>query len=112
MYLTPPNSQGLVCHYDDHCVFVCQLVGNKKWRVSSQSNVQLPRLYDPLDRLHGSEVQNSMDDCNQFLLKEGDILYIPRGVLHEACTENIIFDGSASCSLHLTLGIEVEPPFE
>lgn len=112
MYLTPPNSQGLACHYDDHCVFVCQLVGNKNWRVASQSNVQLPRLYDPLDRLHGSEVQNSMDDCNQFLLKEGDILYIPRGVLHEACTENVIFDGSASCSLHLTLGIEVEPPFE
>ncbi|PRQ37063.1 putative [histone H3]-lysine-36 demethylase [Rosa chinensis] len=112
MYLTPPNSQGLACHYDDHCVFVCQLVGTKKWRVSSQSNVQLPRLYDPLDRLHGSEVQNSMGDCKQYLLREGDILYIPRGVLHEACTENVSLDGSASCSLHITLGIEVEPPFE
>ncbi|XP_004301410.1 PREDICTED: uncharacterized protein LOC101300921 [Fragaria vesca subsp. vesca] len=87
-------------------------VGCKKWRVSSQSNVQLPRLYDPLDRLYGSEVHNSMDNCKQYLLREGDILYIPRGVLHEACTENVSLDGSASCSLHITLGIEVEPPFE
>ncbi|KAL6189273.1 hypothetical protein ACLB2K_040662 [Fragaria x ananassa] len=93
LYLTPPNSQGLACHYDDHCVFVCQLVGCKIWRVSSQSNVQLPRLYDPLDRLYGSEVHNSMDNCKQYLLREGDILYIPRGVLHEACTENVSLDG-------------------
>ncbi|CAL2225728.1 unnamed protein product [Prunus armeniaca] len=112
MYLTPPNSQGLARHYDDHCVFVCQLVGTKQWRLFPQSNVQLPRLYDTLDWLHDSEVQNSMAECKQFLLREGDILYIPRGILHEACTENISFDGSDGYSLHLTLGIEVEPPFE
>ncbi|PQP96804.1 hypothetical protein Pyn_19550 [Prunus yedoensis var. nudiflora] len=29
MYLTPPNSQGLARHYDDHCVFVCQLLGTR-----------------------------------------------------------------------------------
>ncbi|PQQ12936.1 uncharacterized protein Pyn_35341 [Prunus yedoensis var. nudiflora] len=66
MYLTPPNSQGLACHYDDHCVFVCQLVGTKQWRLFPQSNVQLPRLYDPLDRLHGSEVQNQWLNANNF----------------------------------------------
>ncbi|KAM0985767.1 hypothetical protein ACFX13_013230 [Malus domestica] len=112
MYLTPPDSQGLARHYDDHCVFICQLVGTKKWRLYPQSNVHLPRLYDPLDRLHASEVQSSPAECKQFLLREGDILYIPRGVLHEACTENVSFDGSDGNSLHLTLGIEVEPPFE
>lgn len=113
MYLTPPNSQGLTRHYDDHCVFVCQLVGTKKWRLFPQSNLQLPRLYDPLGRLHGSEVQSSTAEGQQVLLREGDILYIPRGVLHEACTESASFDGSSDgYSLHLTLGIEVEPPFE
>ncbi|CAK9184809.1 unnamed protein product [Ilex paraguariensis] len=35
MYLTPPDSQGLARHYDDHCVLVCQLLGVKKWKVFS-----------------------------------------------------------------------------
>ncbi|XP_022718183.1 uncharacterized protein LOC111276700 isoform X6 [Durio zibethinus] len=42
----------------------------------------------------------------------GDVLYIPRGFPHEACTHYSSPDGSAGLSLHLTLGIEVEPPFE
>ncbi|KAM4097871.1 hypothetical protein ACJW30_07G034800 [Castanea mollissima] len=111
MYLTPPNSQGLARHFDDHCVFVFQLFGTKQWTVFSQPNVQLPRLYGP-DRLHEAEVENSVTKCRKILLKEGDILYIPRGVLHEACTDNGGPNESTACSLHLTLGIEVEPPFE
>ncbi|GMY35125.1 hypothetical protein FCV25MIE_30367 [Fagus crenata] len=112
MYLTPPNSQGLARHFDDHCVFVCQLFGTKQWTVSSQPNVLLPRLYDHLDSLQDAEAENSVTDCRKFLLKEGDILYIPRGIHHEACTDNSDPNGSAAGSLHLTLGIEVEPPFE
>ncbi|KAF4393896.1 hypothetical protein F8388_018387 [Cannabis sativa] len=105
MYLTPPNSQGLACHYDDHCVFVCQLVGSKQWKVFSQSNKQLPRLYDPLEK-----ADCPVAGCELFSLSEGDVLYIPRGFFHEACTET--GSGTAGYSLHLTLGIEVEPPFE
>lgn len=112
MYLTPPKSQGLACHFDDHCVFVCQLFGTKQWTVFSQPNVQLPRLYDPLDGLHGVDAESSLAECRKILLKEGDILYIPRGFPHEACTDNGGLNGSAGFSLHLTLGIEVEPPFE
>lgn len=107
MYLTPPNTQGLACHYDDHCVFVCQLFGTKQWKVFSQSNVQLPRLYDTL---HAPEVDSYIAGCKHFSLQEGDILYIPRGFPHEAHTNNN--DGSAGFSLHLTLGVEIEPPFE
>lgn len=112
MYLTPPNSQGLARHFDDHCVFVCQLFGTKKWTVFSPPNAQLPRLYEPLDRLPGAEAEVSVAECREILLKEGDILYIPRGFPHEACTDNGGSNGSAGSSLHLTLGIEVEPPFE
>ncbi|XP_062077473.1 uncharacterized protein LOC133782249 [Humulus lupulus] len=110
MYLTPPNSQGLACHYDDHCVFVCQLYGTKQWKVFSQSNKQLPRLYDPLENLKFSEADSPAAGCELFSLREGDVLYIPRGFFHEAYTET--GSGSAGYSLHLTLGIEVEPPFE
>ncbi|XVE70299.1 hypothetical protein DITRI_Ditri10aG0061200 [Diplodiscus trichospermus] len=110
MYLTPPNSQGLSCHYDDHCVFVCQVFGSKQWKIFSQPNMQLPRLYDPCNIQNDEGVDNSSANCYHFLLNQGDVLYIPRGFAHEAWTNTT--DGSAGFSLHLTLGIEVEPPFE
>ncbi|GLI58509.1 hypothetical protein VaNZ11_000245, partial [Volvox africanus] len=31
IYCTPPGKQGLVAHYDDHCVLVLQLQGGKEW---------------------------------------------------------------------------------
>lgn len=111
LYLTPPNSQGLSVHYDDHCVFVCQLLGKKHWKVFSQPIVELPRLYASCDIPNGEHIESSTDACRNLLLTEGDILYIPRGYPHEACTDNTGVDGSVGFSLHVTLAIEVEPPF-
>ncbi|KAJ6435872.1 hypothetical protein OIU84_000988 [Salix udensis] len=71
IYLTPPNSQGLACHCDDHCVFVCQLFGTKQWSVYPQPNLQLPRLYDRFDRECCLGEQNSLAECRKFLLREG-----------------------------------------
>lgn len=116
MYLTPSNSQGLARHSDDHCVFVCQLIGVKRWTVYPQPDLQLPRLYE------SAYSSNCMEDKNceahgqqQILLREGDVLYIPRGIPHEAIA---VVDGeedgnnATGFSLHLTLAIEIEPPFE
>ncbi|XP_026457973.1 uncharacterized protein LOC113358592 isoform X2 [Papaver somniferum] len=116
-YLTPPQSQGLARHYDDHCVFICQLLGQKRWVVSPRQTSLLPRLYEPLRCLTGSEDGIDAFECKQFLLQEGDILYIPRGCPHEAytVTDDDVpekDDVSTGSSLHLTLGIEIEPPFE
>ncbi|KAL6977808.1 hypothetical protein U1Q18_026593 [Sarracenia purpurea var. burkii] len=113
MYLTPPNSQGLPRHRDDHCVLICQLYGVKKWTIFPQSSLQLPRLYEPVGSLCETE-RLTADGSNHFLLREGDILYIPRGFFHEACTvvDNDGPSKTAGFSLHLTLAIEVESPFE
>lgn len=114
IYLTPPRSQGLARHYDDHCVFVWQLFGHKQWGIFPPTTTFLPRLYEPLGNLPGLEG----DACEgmQFRLQEGDILYIPRGYPHEAYTSidesESQNEASTMFSLHLTLGIEVEPPFE
>ncbi|KAL3742563.1 hypothetical protein ACJRO7_017953 [Eucalyptus globulus] len=97
LYLTPRNSQGLAQHYDDHCALVNKL---------------LPRLYESVDGSQGSNVDAVPNACTQILLKEGDILYIPRGYVHEAHTTNDVQKDSAGLSLHLTLAIEVEAPFE
>ncbi|XP_061361743.1 uncharacterized protein LOC133305516 [Gastrolobium bilobum] len=109
LYLTPPNSQGLACHFDDHCVFVCQIFGSKHWTVFSRPSPLLPRLYD---NLHGSDIDCTKAGRREFFLNEGDVLYIPRGFPHEAHTNSGVGDGSPGFSLHLTLSIEVEPPFE
>lgn len=113
IYFSPPRSQGLARHYDDHCVLVWQLLGCKKWKIWPNTRLILPRLYEtfhPLDDLSddsGARVE---------VLHEGDVMYVPRGCVHEAHTD--VDDGesesnaSANYSLHLTLAIEVEPPFE
>lgn len=115
MYLTPSGSQGLARHSDDHCVFVCQLIGVKRWKVYPRSDSKLPRLYEPCYSLHDLE-DESRKGCahQQIVLKEGDVLYIPRGSPHEAMTDVDDDDNpnTPKFSLHMTLAIEIEPPFE
>lgn len=113
LYFSPPRSQGLSRHYDDHCVLVLQLVGHKKWKIWPSTKSVLPRLYEPFDSLDGL-----VDDSGGRIevLREGDIMYVPRGYIHEAHTavaeEEYGVNASSNYSLHLTLAIEVESPFE
>uniref|UniRef100_A0A803MD51 Bifunctional lysine-specific demethylase and histidyl-hydroxylase n=1 Tax=Chenopodium quinoa TaxID=63459 RepID=A0A803MD51_CHEQI len=109
LYVTPPDSQGLSCHYDDHCVFVCQLYGAKQWTVYPKPIIELPRLYECLE-----VPQELLVQSRQILLTEGDVLYLPRGFAHEACTVVDLGESSKfnKSSVHLTLAIEVEPPFD
>ncbi|XP_057767302.1 uncharacterized protein LOC130987699 isoform X2 [Salvia miltiorrhiza] len=115
MYLTPSDSQGLARHSDDHCVFVCQLIGAKRWKIYPRPDSQLPRLYEPCSSLHDLEDgSHEGHGHQQIVLKEGDILYIPRGFPHEAITDVDDHENAntAKFSLHMTLAIEIEPPFE
>ncbi|XP_072979010.1 uncharacterized protein [Typha angustifolia] len=114
LYISPPRSQGLARHYDDHCVLVWQLFGKKQWMVSPRPTCLLPRLYEPLDSV--SILENNICEGMRILIEEGDILYIPRGYVHEAHTlideSESEISASADYSIHLTLAIEVELPFE
>ncbi|KAL6651553.1 hypothetical protein ACP70R_010478 [Stipagrostis hirtigluma subsp. patula] len=111
IYFSPASSQGLARHYDDHCVLVLQLLGCKKWVLWPNPKTILPRLYEPFDSLDGI-----LDDKSRRVevLLEGDMMYVPRGYVHEAHTDfsESQMNASVDCSLHLTLAIEVEPPFE
>ncbi|XP_055448919.1 ribosomal oxygenase 1 [Psammomys obesus] len=94
VYLTPPNSQGFAPHYDDIEAFVLQLEGRKLWRVYR------PR--DPSEELPLTSSPNfSQEDLGepilQTVLEPGDLLYFPRGFIHQAeCQDGVH-------SLHLTL---------
>ncbi|KAF8769139.1 hypothetical protein HU200_006635 [Digitaria exilis] len=111
IYFSPARSQGLARHYDDHCVLVWQLLGCKKWMIWPNPNPFLPRLYEPFDRLDDTIDDNS---GRVEILHEEDMLYVPRGYVHEAHTDvgESQMNAYGVYSLHLTLAIEVEPPFE
>jgi len=94
VYLTPPGSQGFAPHYDDIEAFVLQLEGKKRWR-----------LYDPrtpsevLPRYSSANFEQSeLGECIlDTVLEPGDMLYFPRGVIHQAVTQD------ENHSLHITV---------
>jgi bifunctional lysine-specific demethylase and histidyl-hydroxylase MINA len=93
-YLSPPDAQGFSIHYDPHDVLVLQLDGHKNWRIYKRL-VAFP-IVPP------SEATLRQDPGPvklELLLAPGDLLYIPRGFLHEARTKS-------ESSLHLTLALE------
>ncbi|MCW5725454.1 MAG: hypothetical protein KIS81_10940 [Maricaulaceae bacterium] len=97
IYLTPPNSQGFRTHYDDHDVFVIQVHGEKAWRLydTPVENPYRGEGFQPGEHPVGEPVE-------QFVLKAGDMAYVPRGLMHDASTSG------AGPSLHITVGIIVK----
>ena len=92
-YLTPPESRGFNVHNDGHDVIVLQLEGEKHWSLYGT-----PRTL-PLEG-NTTALKAPPEPQEQVLLRPGDVLYLPRGVLHAAETR-------ASHSLHITLSIHV-----
>mmetsp|Transcript_19114 Transcript_19114/g.53280 ORF Transcript_19114/g.53280 Transcript_19114/m.53280 type:complete len:526 (+) Transcript_19114:205-1782(+) len=91
-YLTPKGSQGLAPHHDDVEIFVCQTHGKKRWwlyqplggfQLPSHSSGDLP------ESIIGAPVMD-------VTLKEGDVLYMPRGTVHQAAAQK-------KDSAHLTI---------
>ncbi|XP_006903185.1 PREDICTED: bifunctional lysine-specific demethylase and histidyl-hydroxylase MINA-like isoform X2 [Elephantulus edwardii] len=79
VYITPSGSQGLPPHYDDVEVFILQLEGEKHWR--------LYRPTVPLAREYSVEAEDKIGKpTHEFTLKPGDLLYFPRGTIHQADT--------------------------
>ena len=94
VYLTPPNSQGFSPHFDDIDAFVLQLEGKKTWRVYPPRSEEemLPRYSSP------NFAQDEIGEpVLEVILEPGDVLYMPRGTVHQASC----VDGEHS--LHVTL---------
>ena len=92
-YYTPRGSQGFAVHHDTHDVLVLQIAGGKRWL-----------LYDPLIELplkhqrYSAALGEHGEATDDFVLRAGGSLYLPRGWLHQAET-------SETDSLHITIGI-------
>lgn len=96
VYLTPPNSQGFAPHYDDIEAFVLQLEGAKHWKVYGPRNPQenLPRVSST--NFTQEEIGEPILDVK---LEPGDMLYFPRGFIHQAETVE------GKHSLHITVSM-------
>ena len=93
IYLTPPKSQGFNAHWDSHDVFILQVEGEKHWQIYDGGEATpLPaKPFDPESHEPGNVV-------DEFVLEAGDVLYIPRGVVHAG-------DALDQVSIHITLGL-------
>ena len=95
VYVTPSGAQGFAPHFDTHDVFVLQLAGSKAWRIYGDGSAL------PMADGHGHPSRESLGPpAVEFTLRQGDLLYIPRGIVHEAMTTD-------DSSVHLTVGIHV-----
>ena len=86
VYITPPGSQAVRAHADDRDVFVIQVAGRKSWKVYEKIPIPHPYPNEQVGK-EGLEVPQSVLDGPTLLettLSSGDVLYMPRGYVHEA----------------------------
>jgi hypothetical protein len=86
------EQQGFNRHCDTHDVVVLQVFGQKYWRVYEGGRPH------PLKNDSAPNTEAPDKVVWEGLLKDGDVLYIPRGWWHEA-------SGVGEVTLHLTFGI-------
>lgn len=94
LYLTPAGAQGFDAHFDTHEVLVLQLEGSKHWRLYG------PARKLPLVDERFTTPREQLGPAQEIYLEPGDLLYVPRGHVHEAFT-------AEGASMHLTVGINV-----
>jgi ribosomal protein L16 Arg81 hydroxylase len=93
LYLTPKDSKGFSPHWDSHDVLVLQISGTKYWKIYENGVV----LADTQLKFEKKEF-DAGKVIDEILLEPGDFLYIPRGLTHDAYTDE-------SHSLHVTTGM-------
>jgi len=91
-YLTPKNTQGLAPHHDDVELLICQTQGRKAWKLYNPLNgFALPNA--PSEDLDQESIG---DPIMEVVLDVGDVLYMPKGTIHQALAQN-------EDSVHLTI---------
>ena len=100
LYVTPYTAQGFATHYDDHDVFILQVMGSKTWRIY-HAPVELPSQR----QRHVAGTYTLGAPQMDVTISPGDTLYIPRGFLHDAST-------NGTTSAHITLGLHPTRRFD
>ena len=91
LFYSPPKIQGAPPHFDPYDNYVLQIAGEKHWKIFN------PKVVLPLhSQLRSVSDESLGDPVVELRMRPGDLLYLPRGVIHEtSCGEEP--------SIHLTL---------
>lgn len=92
IYLTPAGAQGFRPHFDTHDVLVLQVEGRKSWRVWDGAPLPRPTRATPWENRYEPQ-----GEPHRITMTPGDLLYIPRGLMHDAAAAD-------TASLHITIG--------
>lgn len=98
LYYNEGTVAGFSPHYDTHDVIVCQISGEKRWKLTNyvEENVSVATPSRP---------ENAPTDWDtDIVLGAGDLIILPRGTWHAVT-------GTGEHSLHLTIGLRI-PTFE
>jgi lysine-specific demethylase/histidyl-hydroxylase NO66 len=100
LFLTPAHSQAFPMHFDTMDGFIVQVAGSKRWRLWEPT--YLKPLKSSMSEQHVTPFMekdpSKLKLLDDLVLNAGDVLYIPRGVYHEA----IALD---ELSLHITYSL-------
>lgn len=97
-FITPPNAKNTTPHYDVTDNFIVQVAGGKLWKIWNKDSI-LPLKHEHHILQESIAISKKTAPIKEVYLNAGDILFIPRGHLHEVYTmdEN---------SLHVVIAIE------
>ncbi len=95
IFLTPPGCNGLNTHFDTKDAFILQISGRKHWKVYEHAMPWPSRVSDRF-----KVAPQDFGRCHvDATLQPGDLMYVPRGMLHAPATHDAM-------SLHLTIGFD------
>ena len=97
-YISQQNHQAFDTHYDKTDVFALQVSGQKRWRIYS-GQIEAPIIHARFAGMPKDQVQRLRGKVErEVVMKEGDLLYLPRGRFHDA----LATDGP---SIHLSFAV-------
>lgn len=98
LYLSWEKQQAFKSHFDTHEVWVFQLLGKKRWHVyQGRHDAPIPHpAFRHFGQAYHDQAKGDLD--LDIVLEPGDLLYIPRGIYHDALA-------LSQTSLHVTFGL-------
>lgn len=92
IFIAPPNAECFGAHFDEHDLFILQIYGSKHWRIYENP------IFLPLEPQNERNFDFSgLKLLYEIDLQQGDILYLPRGFVHDVTTTD-------RASVHISFG--------
>lgn len=109
VYATGTAGTPFDAHFDAHEVFAVQCAGEKRWWIS-EVRVNRPLDVSAMERAIAFELRTRRDEAlartaATFVASPGDVVYLPRGLFHNASTER-------GRSLHVTFGVRLPTGYD